>query len=287
MERDVRSDKYYRDNLTPRTTSSTSLTATATTTQAPPAPGQTSLRNVRSYSSSHDERGVSHVPPSFMYRSSISSSQTPRSQTHATQGTPHGTNTNTNTNTITRSTTVGTTATMGSFVGGENTNTSIAPSATGSIAESVIGATSTVSGHTTNTISGSHSVSGESSNNGSSVSGRRGAFCVECKRWCHKFDFTKSQWRNRPRGFRRCKYCTGEVGSDSKVAPGLISSGNQSAHGSTHGSVHGSIHGSQSSRSGGHGHGYAASAHGYSSNNSEHKPKRQGSPKYRLVSPKK
>jgi len=49
--------------------------------------------------------------------------------------------------------------------------------------------------------------------------GNGGAYCVECNEWRHKFDFTKSQWRNRPRGFRRCKYCTGEIGSDSKIAP--------------------------------------------------------------------
>ena len=57
---------------------------------------------------------------------------------------------------------------------------------------------------------------------GGSPSKRRGsggAYCVECKQWRHKFDFTKSQWRNRPRGFRRCKFCTGEIGSDSKVSP--------------------------------------------------------------------
>ena len=49
--------------------------------------------------------------------------------------------------------------------------------------------------------------------------GSGGAYCVECNQWRHKFDFTKSQWRNRPRGFRRCKVCTGEIGSDSKAAP--------------------------------------------------------------------
>ena len=65
-----------------------------------------------------------------------------------------------------------------------------------------------------------HSVAGGSG--GDSPSKRRGsggAYCVECKHWRHKFDFTKSQWRNRPRGFRRCKFCTGEAGSDSKVSP--------------------------------------------------------------------
>eukprot|EP01083_Nonionella_stella_P081040 223028_1 len=49
--------------------------------------------------------------------------------------------------------------------------------------------------------------------------GSGGAYCVECNEWRHKFDFTKSQWRNRPRGFRRCKFCTGEGGSDSKQSP--------------------------------------------------------------------
>jgi len=45
-----------------------------------------------------------------------------------------------------------------------------------------------------------------------------GATCVECGEYRHKYDFTKSQWRNRPRGFRRCKYCTGEGGTDSRIS---------------------------------------------------------------------
>ena len=70
-------------------------------------------------------------------------------------------------------------------------------------------------------VSGHHG-HGPGRNNSLSPSKRRGsggAYCVECNQWRHKFDFTKSQWRNRPRGFRRCKFCTGEVGSDSKQAP--------------------------------------------------------------------
>ncbi|ETO07097.1 hypothetical protein RFI_30295 [Reticulomyxa filosa] len=46
-----------------------------------------------------------------------------------------------------------------------------------------------------------------------------GAICVECKEYRHKYDFTKSQWRNRPRDYRRCKHCTGECGTDSLVGP--------------------------------------------------------------------
>lgn len=46
-----------------------------------------------------------------------------------------------------------------------------------------------------------------------------GAHCVQCHIWRHKFGFTKSQWRNRPREFRRCKWCTGEIGTDSKAVP--------------------------------------------------------------------
>ncbi|ETO36313.1 hypothetical protein RFI_00750 [Reticulomyxa filosa] len=61
-----------------------------------------------------------------------------------------------------------------------------------------------------------------------------GATCVECGKYRHKYDFTKSQWRNRPRDFRRCKYCTGEGGTDSRTSS--YDSTNYSIRGSSYGS---------------------------------------------------
>ena len=79
------------------------------------------------------------------------------------------------------------------------------------------------SGQTVSIYAQSGSVYGSDGRQGSLSPNKRrgsgGAYCVECNEWRHKFDFTKSQWRNRPRGFRRCKFCTGEVGSDSKQSP--------------------------------------------------------------------
>jgi len=44
------------------------------------------------------------------------------------------------------------------------------------------------------------------------------AMCCQCNLMKHKWDYTKSQWKNRPRWYRRCKSCIGERGTVSKLS---------------------------------------------------------------------
>merc|ERR1719188_1182666 len=45
------------------------------------------------------------------------------------------------------------------------------------------------------------------------------AMCCQCNLMKHKWDYTKSQWKNRPRWYRRCKSCIGQRGTVSKASP--------------------------------------------------------------------